>query len=460
MNSTIRRLLAIAATAIVVGLIAASPASAHSGRQSYVYLEIFDDAIAGRVEYPIDDLNGVLGLDIPQDDGALEAAERERAAIEAYTSAHLSIGPSDGSTTWSYSFDDLEVLDIFPIGYVVLQFEVDQRFDPPPRAFTVAYDGIIESDPARDAFLLIATDWGSGTFNNEANEFLRFTNDDVVHVVDLEDSSWWKGFRGTVDLGVEHIRIGTDHIMFVMALVLPAVLIFARRPVDETAEWHPSRSFPASLWRVLKIATMFTIAHTITLALGGFGIVELPERLVETVIAISIALAALHNIHPIFPNKEWMLAFGFGLFHGFGFAGLLSELGLDRSNRFTSLLGFNLGVEIGQAAIIVMVIPTLFMLRRTRLYKPLVLVGGSLVLAVLSLLWASERVFEVDTKVDRLIDPLVRWPRAALLLGVALLVATAIWAFERSRDRLLPVYRAGEPGDPEIDADDRVLVDA
>ena len=108
-----------------------------------------------------------------------------------------------------------------------------------------------------------------------------------------------------------------------------------------------------------------------------------------------------------------MLAFAFGLFHGFGFAGLLSELGLDRSNRFPSLLGFNIGVELGQAAIILMVFPMLFILRRTRYYLP-VMYAGSVVLSLVALAWATERIFDYDTQVNELVDPILQWPRSAL----------------------------------------------
>ena len=214
----------------------------------------------------------------------------------------------------------------------------------------------------------------------------------------------------------------------------------------------------SSLWRVLKIVTMFTIAHSITLAVGGLGIVELSPRLVETIIALSIAAAALHNIRPIFANKEWVLAFAFGLFHGFGFAGLLSELGLDRSNRFLSLLGFNIGVELGQAAIILMVFPMLFILRRTRYYLG-ILYGGSVVLALVAPVWATERIFDYDTQVNELVDPILQWPRSAGLVAVGYVVATALWWFDRSRGRLAPVE------DPEVVLDldeppERELVNA
>ena len=248
---------------------------------------------------------------------------------------------------------------------------------------------------------------------------------------------------GVIELGAEHIRIGSDHILFIFALVLPSVLVFRRWHDDDEARWHPSARFGSSLWRVLKIVTMFTIAHSITLALGGLGVVELPSRFVEAVIALSIAAAALHNLHPVFTDKEWVLAFGFGLFHGFGFAGLLSDLGLDRSNRIPSLLGFNIGVELGQAAIILMVFPILFILRRTRLYLP-ILRASSIALAVIAMAWAAERIFDYDTRVDRLVNPILRWPRSALLVLAGLVIATAIYAVERSRGRLRPTI------DPDV----------
>ena len=107
----------------------------------------------------------------------------------------------------------------------------------------MSYDAIIEADSDRDGFLLIATDWGSGTFNNESNEFLRFSQGDTTHLVELDDTSWLKGMSGVIELGAEHIRIGTDHILFVLALVLPSVLVFVKWRDDAERRWHPSASF-------------------------------------------------------------------------------------------------------------------------------------------------------------------------------------------------------------------------
>ena len=455
MNNRIRIIIAGAILALGLPLLSSSTASAHSGNQSYVYLQIFDTAIAGRVEYPIKDLNDALGLDIPI--GTPDTSDSVRAnasAIQDYTRAHLTLADVGATTSWPYDFGDIEVLDLGGNSYAVFDFEVAERFDPPPRTFIVEYDGIIESNSDRSALLIIATDWGSGTFNNESNELVRFTSGDTTQLIDLDSTSWWKGMTGVIGLGAEHIRIGTDHILFIFALVLPSVLVFAQWRNNDEQQWHPSARFGSSLWRVLKIVTMFTVAHSITLALGGLGVVELSPRLVETIIAISIAAAALHNLHPIFVNKEWVMAFGFGLFHGFGFAGLLSELGLDRSNRFPSLLGFNIGVELGQSAIILMVFPILFILRRTRVYLPM-MYAGSVALAVISMAWAAERIFDYNTRVNDLVDPVLRWPRSALLIAVGYAVATLIWAIDRHRNRLLPVRdpaptEVGEPPAREL----------
>ncbi len=449
-KSTVMRVLLASLVPVATLLLAlGSPAGAHTGEQSYVYLDILEDRIEGRVEFPIDQLNDVLDLSIPQGrDGALRGIAENLELLQDYAGDHLAIG--DGTVDWGLDFDGFDMLFVNAGSYAILEFEVVERFDSVPRQFTVFFDGIIESNPDADAFLLIANDWGTGTFANEADDLLRYTSGNTTQVVDLDDSSWWKGMSAVIDLGIDHIRIGTDHILFVIALVLPAVLVFNRED-----GWQPAPTFGSSLWRVMKIVTMFTIAHSITLTLGGFEIIELPARGVEFLIAISIALAALHNLKPRFFNKEWAIAFGFGLFHGLGFAGLLSDLGLDRSNRIQSLLGFNLGIEIGQAVIILLLFPVLFILRRTLAYT-WIFTLGSIALAVVATGWAFERLFETDVGVNDLIDPVFAWPRAFWVMIVAAMAATALYAFEDRRRRLRPLPATAVAEDPD---DDEVLVE-
>ncbi|NNL97596.1 MAG: HupE/UreJ family protein, partial [Acidimicrobiia bacterium] len=189
--------------------------------------------------------------------------------------------------------------------------------------------------------------------------------------------------------------------------------------------------------------TMFTIAHSITLALGGLEIIVLPPRIVEAVIAISIALAALHNIRPVFVNKEWLIAFSFGLIHGFGFAGLLSDLGLTQSRRLVSLLGFNIGIEIGQAVIIVLVFPALYLARRTKGYLP-AMYGGSLLLILIASVWAIERAFSVDLGTEWIMDRASVWPRQLIPVAIAYVLATVAYRNGRNNGELLPLPEAAD----------------
>ncbi|MDH3959202.1 MAG: HupE/UreJ family protein, partial [Actinomycetota bacterium] len=422
---------------LVLGQVAA--AFGHSGNESYVYLDVYDTSVEGRVEYPVNDLNEVLGTQFPKNaDRALVAAEENRELLHEYSEEHLAMSGQDGAE-WPIVFGDLETLGAPGGAYIIVNFEVDREFTDVPRSFTVAYDGIIHAKPERDALLIIGTDWGSGTFNNEASELLRFTSDQTVRTVDLGATSFWSGFTGVILLGAEHIRIGSDHILFILALLLPSVLVFSK-----LAGWQPAASFGSGLWRVLKIVTMFTVAHTITLTLGGLGVVEFPPALVETIIAASIILAALHNLKPIFANKEWIIAFVFGLFHGFGFAGLLSDLGLTQSRQFVSLLGFNLGIELGQALIILMIFPALYIARRTRAYVPAMRVGSVLLIAIASV-WVLDRALGVELDIDQWVFAVVLWPRSALVIAAFYVVAVALYAFDKRRDALIPVASRETP---------------
>lgn len=428
-----RRAIILVIAAVIASIAMMGIAVGHSGDQSYVYLDIFDESIEGSIHYPVEDLNDVLGLDIPDDpEGAAAWAEANPDVIHAYGEAHLFMSALDG-TDWPIVFGGFDSVEGVDGAYLISEFVVDQAFDSVPRQFSVTYDAIIHAKPARDALLIIFTDFGSGTFNNEGTSLLRYTADNTTQIVDLGDTAFWSGVAGVIALGVEHIRIGIDHILFIIALVLPAVLVFSR-----PKGWEPAASFGSSLWRVLKIVTMFTVAHTITLTLGGLGIVELPPALVETAIAVSIILAALHNIRPVIINREWVIAFVFGLVHGFGFAGLLADLGLTQSRQFVSLLGFNIGIEIGQAIIILLVFPALYLARRTRVYLPAMYVLSGL-LVLIAAMWAVERAFGVNLGTEWIMVRISVWPRQLLPVALMYIVAGAFFWYDSSRDRLLPL---------------------
>ena len=189
--------------------------------------------------------------------------------------------------------------------------------------------------------------------------------------------------------GVHHIWSGLDHLLFLLALLLPAGL------VSGGGDWRPRIGLRAALGEVLKVVTAFTLAHSITLALGFFGVVRFPEAVIEAGIAASVFLAAWNNLRPFLPGRAWTMAFGFGLVHGLGFAGALANLSLPRQGRGVALASFNVGVELGQIAIVLAVMPLLYLASRRSWYPRLVMGVGSLVIAFVAVLWFLERGFGI-----------------------------------------------------------------
>ena len=186
-----------------------------------------------------------------------------------------------------------------------------------------------------------------------------------------------------------HIWIGFDHILFLVSLLLPAVLI--RRD----GQWQGRETLRASVIDVLKIVTAFTLAHSLTLSLAVLGALSLPSRLVESLIAASVILAALNNLWPLVHRWRAFVAFGFGLIHGFGFASVLADLGLAQGALVLSLVGFNVGVELGQLAIVALFLPLAYLLRRGVFYRRVVMAGGSATIALLAMVWFAERAFDL-----------------------------------------------------------------
>jgi hypothetical protein len=201
--------------------------------------------------------------------------------------------------------------------------------------------------------------------------------------------SRWAAFRDYLHTGVEHIWHGYDHILFLLSLLLPAVL------VRRDQQWRAQAALRPAFLEVCKVVTAFTLAHSITLSLATLDIVRLPARVSESAIALSIVLAALNNVVPVVQARRWTVAFAFGLLHGFGFANVLTDLGLPPGTLALALVGFNLGVEAGQLAIVGAFLPMAYLLRNTLVYRRLVFGGGSLAIAVVGALWLIERAFNL-----------------------------------------------------------------
>jgi hypothetical protein len=367
-------------------------AAAHSLEQSYVYLDLNTEVVHGRIEIMIADLNRALDLDLPVD-GSLSPADIEpyRQLITAYFRDRFVIHP-DGEPGVPV-FGQFGFLTL-PQGQFLLTEFVVEGFRGEVEFIDVEYSVLFDRDPDHRAFLIIENRWQSGTFNNEAGISLVFEPGQTRQTLDLTGPGTLTGIWGMVRMGVHHIWIGLDHILFLIALLLPSVLV--RRDMG----WEPVASFRPALIYVLKIVTLFTVAHTITLSLATLTRIPLSPRIVESIIALSIAVAALDSLYPLFHKRIWWVVFAFGLFHGFGFASVLGDLGIPPQYTVYSLLAFNIGVELGQLAIVVVVFPLLYAMRNTVFYHKVVLRLGTLALIAISLYWFVERGFLIDLPVD------------------------------------------------------------
>ncbi|MBT8399340.1 MAG: HupE/UreJ family protein [Rhodothermia bacterium] len=373
--------------ALAVSLLAPLRAEAHNPGQSYILVEILDSSMVGHFDIMVSDLNRVLNLNLSTEgDLTEEDLLPHLNQIHAYYRDHVRFHA--GGQLMPYRFTGIEIHDVDFGQFVYVHFALE-AFDQLPARIDVNYSAVVDIDEDHRGFLAIKYNWKAGTFGGEQIALI-FSSDSQLQTLDLSDNSIWRGFVAVVKLGIWHIWIGIDHILFLVALIIPAVTVRRER------EWHPVDKFTEAAINVVKIVTVFTLAHSVTLSLAALNVVNIPGRIVEPIIAVSIAAAALDIFYPIFGKRIWIVVFVFGLFHGFGFAGVLGEIGVTRDHLVPSLLGFNLGVEIGQVAIIALAFPVLFMLAKREFYTKWAMQLGAVLLIAISMLWFLERTFEFN----------------------------------------------------------------
>lgn len=383
---------------------ATDPAVVHEPGQSYLYLRVYDDSMVVRVEMALGDANRALGTSWDPDTVREYDLTAETDRIRAYLEPRVELWTAGTPIPWE--FQGIGLLDLDPARYVTATYLIDQ-LETIPDEIEVLFTVLFEVDSDHRNMLIIEHNWKTSTFNNEAGVSLIFSPRNPRQTLDLSSSTVLRGFIGFIWLGVWHILIGFDHILFLLALVLPSVL--QRRD----GEWVPVPSFRKGLLQIVVIVSFFTIAHSVTLSLAALDVVRLPSRLVESIIAGSIAIAALAALLPKLSTREWLIAFVFGLFHGFGFATVLGDIGMGREYMVLSLLGFNIGVELGQIAIITLVFPVLFVLRDKPIYDWIRRIGAGLLIAI-ALYWFLERSLDIDIP---LVPPPLRGLVSAILGG-------------------------------------------
>ncbi len=359
-------------------LFCSSLALAHKPSDSYLNINLKNASLTGRWDVALRDLDYAIGLD-DNDDGAITWGELKthRVAVESYLLSKLEVRSEN--QTCKLSSSGYLVDDHTDGAYVVMPFSSDCSSNP--SSLKVNYNLLFDLDPQHRGLLNLETINGTQT--------AIFSPENHNLSVQLHAQNPVSQFLEFVREGVLHIWGGIDHILFLLALLLPSVL---RR---ENGLWMPVGNFKNALSSVLKIVTAFTLAHSITLSLAAFQVISLPSRLVESTIAASVVLAALNNVFPVVQERRrWLVAFGFGLIHGFGFASVLTDLELTRATLLRSLVGFNVGVELGQLSIVMLFLPLAFSLRGSSFYNRFTLAIGSLAVAAIAGIWMAERIFD------------------------------------------------------------------
>jgi hypothetical protein len=367
---------------LILALVAVAPAArAHLASDSYLRVEIGGDGkVGGQWDIALRDLDVAVGLDADQDGAVTWGELRGRiAAVEAYAFGHLTLarGGADCRIAPAALMVDYHAGYAYAVlpftaecagggGPLSLRYRLLFDIDPSHRGLlTVAADGKISSEVLTPEHADIAIDAAPPSLAAQALQFLRF--------------------------GFEHILLGYDHLLFIAVLLVTAAL--RRR---DGIGWTAIDGLGRVLVETTKTLTAFTLAHAIVLTVSVLAAVNVPGRLVEPAVALTIILAAFDNVRPILPRLRWQVAFAFGLIHGLSFASALGPMRLPPLGLGVALGTFNLGVEAGQIALALLLIPIAFLLRHEPGYRRLVNPAVSLAALLLASVWFMDRVFALD----------------------------------------------------------------
>ena len=363
---------------IALGCVSPELAQAHKPSDSYLTLRAGETGISGQWDISLRDLEYAIGLDA-DGDGQITWGELKarHADIAGYALARFSLA-ADGKDCPMAAVDH-RVDNHSDGAYTVLYFSAECGREI--HKLEARYKLFFDFDAQHKGLLKLESVQGtqSGIFaaDRPSQEFT------------LTEFSALTQFVTFIREGIWHIWIGFDHILFILSLLLPAVLVYRDR------RWIAAPEAIPVFWDVFKVVTSFTVAHSITLSLAALEVVSLPTRLVEASIAASVVLAAMNNLYPVVLGRRWLVAFVFGLIHGFGFASGLADLGLPQNALLLALVGFNVGVEIGQLCIVGAFLPIAYWLRATRLYRVGIMAGGSILVCLIAFVWFIERAFNV-----------------------------------------------------------------
>lgn len=392
-----RFLLACMSLVMTLLFLAPSSSSAHSMPTSAVYLDFLEKNVAAELVIPIDRLEVAFEKNLTDDPE--RAVSSYHAELISYITSHMSVETSGGEA-WSVQVDDMSIsypdVETDPIDLIV-----NVTLTPPAGAavdsFTLDYEVVVRELITHVITLTVRSDWNNGIYTSNPEIIANIIHNNTTVHIDQSNGNVWTGFTSIVNSGMAHIAEGVDHLLFLLALLLPAPLLVRNN------KWDKFAGIKHSLRQLLKITLAFTIGHSITLIIGSTGWVSIPSQPIEVLIAISILISAIHAIRPIFAGHEIYVAGGFGLVHGLAFATLVTDLGVTPMRIVLSVLGFNIGIELMQLFVIALIMPWLILLSVKKIYSPVRIIGSLFAMAA-SIGWILERAFSVSTPVDSIVN--------------------------------------------------------
>lgn len=353
---------------------------AHQLSTSYLTGSFNDTGMfTGEWQVRLYDVEQAIGLDT-DGDGKLRWQELQTRtdAVTQYLQYHLKFSRGQNSCTTTIE-PHWQIDSHFNEGYVVLPLRAQCAIRGD---VTIQYSGFFEIDSQHKLLVTLSSETATPA-KSASPRILSDTNPTLTF--NETSGSRLAAFKEFVVQGAVHIWIGTDHILFLLSLLLTCAL------VRKNHTWVANNNLREIVVRTTWIVTAFTVAHSITLTATALHWIQLPSRWVEVGIAISVALTALNNIFPLVLRLGW-LTFGFGLLHGMGFAGALGELGLPADQQTLTVFAFNLGVEMGQMAIVLVVLPVLIFLRKFYSYSRYSVTALSVIIFLVAAQWTLERI--------------------------------------------------------------------
>jgi hypothetical protein len=381
---------------------------AHQSPNTNILLDVNRNRIGMELQIPIPELALAFDGNILKNPATIveDYGDSLRDYIKDHMSAYVNIDkPWRIDIAGMYMDKGAQVLSGPPFWELRVLLNVVPNKNEDTRKFMLDYDVVMHEVINHIAFVSVRNDWENGIVTDTAVEVGVIRRDMrtmtiLPFEVNLEKGSRWKGFASMFWLGVEHIKTGTDHLLFIITLLLPACLLVSNK------KWTVYGGLKYSVFRLLKIITAFTIGHSITLLIGILGWVKIPTQLIEVTIAVSILVSAIHAMTPLFYGKEIFIALGFGFIHGLAFSQTLQNLHLESMELALSVLGFNLGIEAMQLAVIAMTIPWFIIMAQTPYFRIVKNIFAGLV-SMAAIGWIGQRVTGRSNVVSEATDKLL-----------------------------------------------------